>query len=433
MRAPRPIRLLALAALAAAALVAPSAADPLDVLPGGVLASPNVTYVATIPLDAPGIGGRVLTVGTQRRFYVSGAKGLTVYDVSIPYAPVVIGELPLPHLENESLAVSDDGATVIITSDPDFGQPPVTYVVDTSLVTAPRIASVIPEGSHPISCANEKCSHVYASSGWTYDIRDRTKPKPVTPGWGAVTRYRSAHYLSRDAAGFLSTGLGMIDPRRDPERPKQVNVRSGGWHNSLRPYADKWRPRGARDTSPLLRPGELHIGGGETWLAKECDKWTAGVETWSVAGFDKGRNAEKRGELKPKAGTWTDGNPAANVIGCSSHWFDYRKGVVAGGWYDHGVRFLRVDLRTGAISLAGWYQPVATESWAAYWVDDTYVYSVDAVRGIDILRFERDVPAPSKEAGDRSWRRISFQPTAATVRERNLCRLSAPDPAAYAE
>jgi len=128
-------RALAGAALLLTALVVPSTAD---VKPGGFM-SANVTWVATIPLDAPGIGGRVLTVGGQRRFYVSGAKGLTIYDVSVPWLPVVLGELPLPHFENESLAVSDDGSTVVITSDPGFFQPPLTYVVDTSLVQAPEV------------------------------------------------------------------------------------------------------------------------------------------------------------------------------------------------------------------------------------------------------------------------------------------------------
>ena len=413
-------RLLAPAALVAAALVAPSTSAQMTPSP---LSSANVSYVATIPLDSPGIGGRVLTVGGQRRFYVSGAKGLTIYDVTNPAVPVVAGALPLPHFENESLAVSDDGATVVIASDPSFGQPPVTYVIDTSLVAAPRIASVILKGSHTITCANVACSHVYASAGWTYDISDRANPVEVLPGWGSYTGWHSAHYLSRDAAGFLSTGSGMLDPRANPARPVKINTRTGGWHNSLRPNADQYVTRAAGDTSPTLRPGELHIGGGETWGAQQCDQYTAGVESWGMVNWDKGVAATKRGEVKPVAGTWTDGNPPANVLGCSSHWFDYRGGIVAGGWYDHGVRFLKVNESTGAISQVGWYQPVVTEAWAAYWVDDEYVYSVDAVRGIDILRFDRSAAAvPSASQLAASWRPIEFPSSAATQRERYLCR-----------
>lgn len=410
---------LALAAMSVSGVFAlpASTADPGV---GGFM-SPNVTWVANIPLDAPGIGGRVLQVGQQRRFYVSGSKGLTIYDVTKPALPVPLGTLPLPHFENESLAVSDDGKTVIVTSDPDFGQPALTYVVDTTNPATPTIASVIRQGSHTVTCANAACTHIYANHGWTYDITDRKAPRPV-PG----VRIGASHYLARDAAGLLTDGHNLWDPRANPEKPVQIRVGTGGWHNSLRPNADKWRPRRAGDNSPVLKPGELHIGGDETWLSPgQCTSRSAAISTWSITDWDKGRKAKMISVIRPRNGLYVDGDPAVDAVGCSSHWFDYRNGMVAAGWYDHGIRFVKVDERTGVAAEVGYFQPVNTEAWAAYWVDDSHVYSVDATRGIDILRIDRTAPPPSEAELDRSWRRSMFRPSPATVREVYLCRAQA--------
>ena len=75
---------------------------------GGFM-SGNVTYVGTIPLDSPGVGGRMLKVGDQMRFYVTGLKGLTIYDVTNPALPSVLGVFPYYHAQNEDVDVSDDG------------------------------------------------------------------------------------------------------------------------------------------------------------------------------------------------------------------------------------------------------------------------------------------------------------------------------------
>ena len=410
---------IAVAVLALSGLGAPASdADP---SPGGFV-SPNVTWVANIPLDAPGIGGRVLQVGAQRRFYVTGSKGLTIYDVTTPGIPVPLGTLALPHFENESVAVSDDGKTVIVTSDPGFAQPPVTYVVDTTLVTAPVVASVIRDGSHTVTCANAACTHIYANYGWVYDIRDRANPVEVT---GA--NIGASHYLARDAAGLITDGHNLWDPRADPARPKKIKVGTGGWHNSLRPNAEKWRPRKAGDNSPILRPGELHVGGDETWLSPgTCDSHSAAITTYSIANFDKGQKAKLVSTVRPRNGTYNnDGNPPVDAVGCSSHWFDYRSGMVAAGWYDHGIRFVKVDERTAVATEVGFFQPVNSMAWAAYWIDDEYVYSVDGTRGIDILRFDRKKPAASDTELTESWRPPLFPPSEAARREVYLCRLQA--------
>jgi hypothetical protein len=392
--------------------------------PGG-FTSPNVTWVANVPLDAPAIGGRVLTVKGQRRFYVSGTKGLSIYDVSNPALPIPLGTLANPHFENESVAVSDDGGTMILTSDPGFGQPPVTYVIDTTLVTAPHIASVITKGAHTVTCANAKCSHIYGDTGWVFDIRDRANPKQVLDVETAGAR----HYATRDAAGLLWDDGFVIDPRKNPANPTRTRVGTGGWHNNFRPNADKWKPRKKGDASKTLKPGELVVGNGETWLAPgTCKKNSAAVTTYAIANFDKGTKAREIAKITPVNGDFTDGSPPVDAVGCSAHWFDYRNGMVAAGWYDHGTRFIKVNEKTGALEEVGFYQAGITETWGAYWITDEYVYSVDAARGIDILKIDRKAPAATASARAASWGPTKAPLSKVTLREQYLCSAAANKP-----
>jgi hypothetical protein len=417
VRASRSVMSLAVVAVALSC-AAGAPASHADVGVGGFM-SPNVTWVASLPLDVPAIGGRVLTVGGQRRFYVTGERGLSIYDVSNPTLPLLLGALQaIPHFENESVAVSDDGSTVIIASE----IPPATYVIDTSLVTVPVIASVIQEGTHTATCANAACTYLYANYGWIYDISDRAHPRKVTSN----TFFGASHYLHRDEAGLISDGTVLWDPRTNPENPTRINVGTGGWHNSLRPNAAQWVSRAAGDTDPALRPGELHIGGDETWLSPgTCNASSAAVTTWSMVNWDKGVKAKKVSTIRPRSGTWNDGNPAVSGVGCSSHWFDYRNGMLAAGWYDHGVRLIKVNETTGVATEFGYFQPVDSMAWGAYWVDDEYVYSVDATRGIDILRVNRSAPAAPSALLTESWRPTAFDPPAVAVREVYLCRAQA--------
>jgi hypothetical protein len=93
-----------------------------------------------------------------------------------------------------------------------------------------------------------------------------------------------------------------------------------------------------------------------------------------------------------KNGTWTDGSPAVNApFGCSSHWFtthpDFKNGgLVAGSFYNHGTRFLKVDGK-GKITEVGFFLPQGGGSSGSYWVNDRIVYSVDYQRGFDILKW----------------------------------------------
>lgn len=124
-------------------------------------------------------------------------------------------------------------------------------------------------------------------------------------------------------------------------------------------------------------------------------------------------------------GIYLDGDPAANALGCSGHWFTERAGLVAAGWYEHGTRFIDVDQQTGAITEVGYFQPVYGSASAAHWVTDDIVYVVDYARGIDILRFDRAAAAASDAELAASWA-LPVNPVAARLaeRERLYCSLA---------
>jgi hypothetical protein len=172
-----------------------------------------------------------------------------------------------------------------------------------------------------------------------------------------------------------------------------------------------------------LDGNELLVGNSESNLNNNCTN-AGGLSTWSMANFDKGAPMQQLEVFRPLNGTWADGSPAVNGLGCSGHWFTESKGIVAASWYEHGVHFFKVDKTVGTIQEVGYFQPAVTEAGAAYWIDDTYVYNVDYARGIDIISFDRDAaPAPQAEL-DAAWLANLGKVGSFAQAERLACRLS---------
>ncbi|MBA2529881.1 MAG: hypothetical protein H0V19_07975 [Euzebyales bacterium] len=432
----RRVLVVALAAVFTVALL-PAAGGAADPSVSG-FSSPNVTHVGTLPLDSPGVGARVVKLGKQTRLYVTGVKGLTIYDVSAPATPRIMGTLPLPHWENEDVSVSDDGATVLISVE---SSRTALFIIDASNPALPRVASVLESGSHTATCVDGGCDWVYTSSGFTYDLRDKTDPHKLAQGWQdrakaqGVTFRQNAHDLNVDDAGLVVSDTVprvMLDPRQDPRNPTVLTTGSPGsaelayQHNNLRPDATRWSPRSDSQTGDALRPGELLLSNGETNATVNCDGSTNGpFATWSLRDFDKGRPMEVLDVYRPVSGDYADGNPAVNTLGCSGHWFTERDGLVAAGWYEHGTRFLKVDQQTGEIREVGFFQPVVGSASAAHWVSRDYVYVIDYERGIDILHFDRTPEKrPTRRQMDESWLAKAGVVSAVAEQERLFCTLA---------
>ena len=466
--------------MAAGVLPASAAIDtvpPPPVKAGVMFATSNVTYHGTIPLDAPGVGGEVVRRDGKTYFYVTGAYGLSIYDASKPATPDLVGHLAFPHSQNEDLKVSDDGKRAVLAADGSLPYSPnyVTtgvHIVDTTDVTNPKLvgstsALVNAKGpergasEHTVACADARCEYIYGSSSG--NIYDATNPAAIkVVGKWNVDRdgktVSSKHALNRDETGLLISDssprmvidpIGLFAPGATPIKPVVLTQGSRVdsadprlQHNNIRPEAAQWVPRADDDPvvtrmitpskrvksvtneRPVLRPGELFIGQSESNVNPNCTNG-GGLSTWSMANFDKGAPLQPLEVFQPLSGTWTDGNPAAQWAGCSGHWFTEKNGVVAGAWYEHGVRFFDIDKTVGTITEIGYFQPVNGIASAAYWIDDNFVYSVDGTRGIDILSFNRTAERPSEAELTANWVSNLNNVRSLASQERLLCRLAA--------
>jgi hypothetical protein len=416
--------------------------DQLPVEPGAT--SDNLTYLGTIPFDSPGVGARLVTVDGQRRLYVSGVPGLSIYDVTQPEAPTLLGHLPLPNWENEDVSVSADGDWTLMT---EYTGSFYVHVIDTRNPRVPLIASSILMGSagHTSECLDKACSWVYGSEGQILDLRDKFNPVLLEQRWTDLLGLPDGHAINIDAAGLATidtTPLTLAD-LRNPLQPKVLATAPEGeqaenatayQHNTLRPQAELWRARtkGSDRRDPLLRPGELILGNGETNFTGTCDDGSGPFATWSARDWNRGAPLQVVDVFRPINGTYTDGNPALNALGCSGHWFSTRSiaggggdQAVVAGWYEHGTRLLRVDAQTGKITQLGFHQPMVGSASAAHWVGDRHVYVVDYERGIDILRFEPDGTVPTTAQLDASWLAKADVVEARSEAERQLCSLYA--------
>ncbi|MBW3664167.1 MAG: hypothetical protein KY469_13795 [Actinobacteria bacterium] len=480
----RPI-LAALAALALAATGFTTAVSPTGQLGDGNITgvgtlgfdgayanSPNVYYLGTLFTESPGVGGKYVEVEGQPRFYMTGVKGLSIYDVSVPTAPVLMGHLPLGHFQNEDVDVSADGSRAIISIDtvgvsPTGGRAGTlggVYVIDIEEVVPgrvlrPQISAYIHERNHTSTCADDACEWIYGSSNDILHVEGKGPDDTTITRVGAGVT--GGHAWNRDEAGIMISDSGtrfVVDPSDDPANPTVVTrgqppANDRYQHNNVRPDALGFVPRAPREQwdehpedsyqegsfegTSALRAGELFIGNAETTVNPFCDN-AGGLSTWDMRDWDKGREMALVEQLKPANGLLvTDGRPVVNAgLGCSGHWFTVQDDLIAASWYEHGTRFVQVDSSNGEMTEVGWFQPVVTEAGAAHFVGQVevpgvgrtldIVYNVDYARGIDIIAFDREGIPPTDEQLIGSWYQNldRFQTGAFANTERYLCNLA---------
>lgn len=421
--------LLALTAAAQAAPVAPPAVK-----------SDNVSWKAT--LDEPLI---ISARFRDRHMFVSTLRGLSVYDVADPRAPRKAGSLDLPHFENEDVDLHGD--VLLISNDPAEGSGRL-WTIDISDPARPAILGSVDTGNavsglgHTASCI-DRCRFAYLAGGPNgIDVYDLTDPKAPRKAANAkvpeVSGGIATHDVQVDRSGLAwIAGFGgtAAYDTTDPLKPKLVartddsakstyisefglgdgkGLNDFVHHNSLRlPDAE------GRDSDVVLiteedytRPGCQGAGSFQSWRIG-ADKVLRNVDQWSVeADRTKGRAF------------------------CSAHYFDARDGLVAGGWYEQGLRLLDVT-DPADIRQVGYWIPDGTETWGALYPptdpSGRVVYVLDTTRGIDVLEVDRDnaavtLPPPPKRlpVGDAGAFRDALRQAAAVA---NGGRLTARRPA----
>ena len=102
---------------------------------------------------------------------MSGVPGVSIYDVTAPATPALLGHLALPNWENEDVSVSADGDWTIVT---EFNG--VLYASTSSTPRNPRVPLL---AVHPgagdrrphVRCLDPGCDWVYGSEGQILDLR----------------------------------------------------------------------------------------------------------------------------------------------------------------------------------------------------------------------------------------------------------------------
>ena len=351
--------------------------------------SDNVEYVKHVPFEV-GTATGAKVIGDY--LYVTSWKDFTIYDIKDPENPTMVSKTLFAEdtadqgtgfrFENEDVATN--GKILIFAQ-----QLPVTdlFVYDVEDKTNPVLLSrTSGAGAHTTECVLD-CKWLYNSSGGIVDLRDPTAPKLLPNKWTEGMPASGSHDVNEVAPGLVITSSRpiMVLDAKNPASPKLLAIGddekiTGGIHSN------RW-PRKGKDKIAMFSSESNGTG--------RCSGSNGAFMSWDASKYKKTKTLSLLDIYQLESGTYTDGSPPVNGLGCSAHWFQEHPtfkngGLVALGSYEHGTRFVTVSSK-GKIELVGWFVPNAGSTSAAYWVTDELVYSVDYSRGIDILRYTGDV------------------------------------------
>lgn len=363
-----------------------AAPSPAGAQPAPGFGSENVEFVAHIPFNIDSAGGAL--VGDY--FYVTSSRGLVIYDVSDPIAPVQASFLPLvqqPYFTEED---PDTNGSILLVGSIDG----VLNVINVEDKTNPQVVGTLPGGdAHTTTCVLD-CTWAYNSDGTIIDLRDPTAPK-VAGNWAEGSPAAGAgHDVTEVAPGLImtsSTPLLYLDARDNPAKPKLLATAGGTGSRYI--HGTEW-PHQATDKFLLV--------GGESSGPASCEENEQGsFMTFDATKWRDTRSFTMIDEYNLQSGVPTDGAmPTATYC---AHWFDphpsYKNGgLVAMAWYEHGTHFFQIT-STGKIVDVGFFIGAGASTSAEYWLNDKILYSVDYNRGIDILRWTGKLYLPAKASG----------------------------------
>lgn len=351
---------------------------------GGIVTG-SVEYVETIALEG---GGAASARIIGKYLYVANYHHISIYDISDPLDPQLQSITAIGFNPFSMEDIDTNGEILVFPEEPRR----LLHVWDVSDKTNPvPLAQLAGAGDHMLTCVLD-CKWLYGSTPGhsIVDLRDPTNPKLVGQ-WNEGLDITLTHDVTEVAPGRLVTAskpsVYFLDARKDPSRPRPLAVAPvarelplDGGREIL--SSTRW-PRGTKDRFLLIA--------GETPASGPCDERSAAFTTWDATRWKKTRSFSLIDELRMTNGTYADGNPPANVIGCSSSFFEehpsYRNGgLVAGAFFEHGTRFLEVA-PSGKITEVGSFLPYGGLTLSSFWVNDEIVYAIDQNRGIDILRY----------------------------------------------
>jgi hypothetical protein len=382
----------ALAALAAL-LICPGAAQAATETSRGIRAVTTIKERGVV--SAKPVGSHL---------YVSSLTGVTVFDISRPRNPVRVGRLDLPNAQNEDV---DVGSGILLVSDDPFGGRGILHVIDVRDPTQPRplstfstwapgLANVFASPArggigHTATCIQE-CRYAWLAGSPAgidiVDLRDPAQPR--------LARRFAAH----EASGLFGTHDVQVDSRglawvtgargtaaydvSDPVRPRLV--RRTDRRGAIGPLNDFIHHNSLRLRRNVVAITEEDFGRG-------CHR-AGSLQTWR---FGRGRL------LRPLDSFAVERDRSSDFM-CSAHYFDARRGLIAQGFYEQGVRL--IDARRPArLRQVGYYVRRPGLFWGALFAPTdrtgSTIYALDHSRGIDVLAVRRSALRPVRRQGSR--------------------------------
>lgn len=408
------MRICVRAALAAATLLAglaPAAAA--QVVPGNpadAVMSGNVEYLGSIKDDfGVTAGARII----DDRLYVTSGKNISIYDITNPAAPVRAGLMRV-NISWENEEVPTNGKILGFGSDfynasPDGGCLQALAVDGCSQFFDVRDPAnikelpAVPAANHTMECVND-CDYFWGSSGSIIDARGALSgaaPK-VVGSWRDAARAQGV--ASNNCHNIREIRPGVVLTACQPFAVLSIRAEDGG--TPLEPellasgraarfvHSSRW-PRGGQD--------KFVMTGGEKNFTARCELNNSEFSTYSAEDVLSGASDEFTllKQIPPAGnGTYVDGKPVAGALGCSVHWFQEHPtfkdgGLVALSEYEDGVRFLQIK-PDGNIVEQGYFVGLGSSSSSPVWAPDgKTLYSIDYVRGIDILRWKGEGYLPT--------------------------------------
>jgi hypothetical protein len=376
------------------------------------VSSDNVDYLGSIKDDV-GLTTGAKVIGD--RLFVTSGKNISIYDVSRPESPQRLGAMKA-NIAWENEEVPTNGKVLAVASDfysvtPSCGLAlQVTGCVQFFDVRDPadiKEVGSIPVANHTAECVLD-CQWFYGRAGTIIDARGILDGRPPTVAGDWIEELRaqgvdseSCHHIREIRPGVILTACRPFSvitvnpkdaPGASPEHPKVLYTgESDAFVHSAR-----W-PRQGRDRFVLT--------GGETNFTGRCDGANGEFRTYSAESVRDGSSTRFEGPIarvQPAGnGTYVDGKPPVNHLGCSVHWFQEHStfkngGLVALSEYEDGVRFLQIK-RDGSVVEQGFFTPLGGSSSSPKWAaSGDVVYSLDYDRGIDIIRWRGEHYVPRR-------------------------------------
>jgi hypothetical protein len=336
----------------------------------GGWASQNLEYVGHVPNSTDTAGMKILGDWA----YVTTESALKIYDITDPVNPKLTGVLAnagddLPYFPEED--VDTNGKILLMGAD----------VIDVTDKANPRsIATLNALNDHTSTCVLD-CTWAYTSSGRIIDLRTPTAPAQRGLWTTGMPATGNRHDVTEVSPGMIVTSSNpflLLDAREDPAAPKLVarGPSESGQYN----HGNLW-PNQATDKYLLM--------GGEASGPNCAGNASSVLRTFDVVDWaDTGEIQQVDKYTVPK-GLYTNGQSPEDTY--CAHWVSthpaYRNGgLLTMGWYEHGVRLLRVN-PAGKIREVGFFIPHGGTTSAAYWVSDSIIYVADYTRGFEIIRY----------------------------------------------